>query len=160
MTCAFDEGDSACGSAFGRTWEFHHCTGSSAPWRRHSHTFGGVLEEGTRGGAPCEAEEESLEVVEAGGSNQEEVEEANEEGKKALQGAWRSQSAATNQKSVGAMMRDLLSGMVWLPGMKRARNLLRAGGWWLWQSLLHHQRFPCLLQKNEGRTERHQGTRH
>lgn len=112
MTCAFDEGDSACGSAFGRTWAFHRCTGSSAPWRRRSHTSGGVSEEDTRGAAPCEAEEESLEEVGAGGSNQAEVEEANEEGKKALRDAWTSQSAAKNQKSAGAKMRDPLSGMV------------------------------------------------
>lgn len=97
MPCASDEGDSACGSAFGRTWEFHHCTGSSAPWRRHSHTFGGVLED-TQGAAPCEAEQESLEEVGAAGSNQAEVEEANEEGKKAWRDAWRSQSAAKSQK--------------------------------------------------------------
>lgn len=158
MPCAFDEGDSACGSAFGRTWAFHHCTGSSAPWRRHSHTFGGVLEEDTRGAAPCEAEEESPEEVGAGESNQAEAEEANEEGKKALRDAWRYQSAAKNQKWVGAKTKDPLSGMVWLPGMKRGKNRPRAGGWWLWQSLLRHQRSPCLLQKNEGRTERQQHT--
>lgn len=157
MPCAFDEGDSACGSAFGRTWEFHRCTGSSAPWRRHSRTFGGVLEEDTRGAAPCEAEEESLEEVGAGGSNQAEVEEANEEGKKALRDAWRSQSAVKNQRwGVGAKMEDPSSGTVRLPGMKRGRNLPRAGGWWLWQSLPRHQRSPCLLQRNEGRTERQQ----
>lgn len=98
MKRASDEGDSACGSAFGRTWEFHHCTGSSAPWRRHSHTFGGVLEEDTQGAAPCEAEGVSLEEVEAGGSNQAEVEEANEEGKKAWRDAWRFQSAVKSQK--------------------------------------------------------------
>lgn len=157
-TCAFDEGDSACGSASGRTWGFHRCTGSSAPWRRRSHTFGGGSEEGTQGAAPCEAEEESPEEVGAGGSNPAEVEEANEEGMKALRDAWRSQSAAKNQKWARAKTRDPLSGMVRLPGMRRARNLPRAGGWWLWPSLLRHQRSPCLLQKNEGRTERQQRT--
>lgn len=158
MPCAFDEGDSACGSASGRTWEFRRCTGSSAPWRRHSRTFGGVSEEDTPGAAPCEAEEGSLGEVGAGGSNRAEAEEANEEGKKALRDAWRSQSAAKNQRWLGAKKRDPLSGMVWLPGMKRGRNLPRAGGWWLWPSLLRHRRSPCLLQKNEGRTERQQRT--
>lgn len=159
MTCAFDEGDSACGSASGRTWGFHRCTGSSAPWRRRSRTFGGGSEVGTRGAAPCEAEEGSPEEVGAGGSNPAEAEVANEEGMKALRDAWRSQSAVKNQKWAGAKTRGPLSGMVWLPGTKRARNLPRAGGWWLWPSLLRHQRSPCLLQKNEGTTERQQRTR-
>lgn len=158
MTAAFGEADSACGSAFGRTWESHHCTGSSAPWRRHSRTFGGELEGDTRGADPCGAEEESLGEVGAGGSNRAGAEGANEEGKKALQDAWRSQSAARTQKWVEVRMMDPLSGTVRPPGTRRARNLPRAGGWSLWRSLPRRPRSPCLLQKSEGRTERAEHT--
>lgn len=97
-TCGAGVGDLACGSAFGRTWEHHRCTGSSAPWRRHSHTCGGAWGEDTPGAAPCGAAEGFLGVVGAAGSNQGEVEEANEEGRRVWEGAWRCQSAVQSQR--------------------------------------------------------------
>lgn len=81
-TCAVGAGDLACESAFGRTWVLHRCTGSSAPWRKHSHTCDGAWVEDTRDAAPCGAAGGSLGVVGAEGSNQGEAGEANEEDRK------------------------------------------------------------------------------
>lgn len=107
-TCEAGADDSACGSASGRTWELHRCTGSSAPWTWHSHTCGGAWEGGTRGAAPCGQGEGCLGEVGAGGSNQAEVEEASEEDRKVLEGAWRRQSAVQSQGWVGVKMRGPL----------------------------------------------------
>lgn len=101
----------------------HHCTGSSVPWRWHSHTCGGVWEEDIQGAAPCEGGEESLEVVVAGESNLGEVEEAGEEGRKVLEDAWMCQSAVKSLRWVGRKRKGPLFVMVWVLGTKRVRNL-------------------------------------
>lgn len=56
-------------------------------------------------------------------SNQGEVEEANEEGRKVWEGAWKCQSAVQNQRWVGVKMKGLSFVKAWQPELKRVRNL-------------------------------------
>lgn len=79
--------------------------------------------EDTPGAAPCEEEEESLVEVEVGGSNQGVVEEANEEGRRVWEGAWRCQSAVKSQRWVEVKMRGLLFVKAWQPVMMKVKIL-------------------------------------
>lgn len=60
---------------------------------------------------------------EAGGSNQGEVEEANVEGRKVWEGAWRCQSAVLSQRWVGVRKRGLLFVKAWQPERRTVRIL-------------------------------------